>query len=334
MIRSEEAGARFTNGITQGTDLLMQGELLFYQGKTQAAEPLVIRAIENAKIRMSYETLHRSLFYLMRIAIAEGNMEKAKAALRDMEELLGEKKYFQRFSSYDIAFGWFQYILRQPDMFPRWLTENFSPYVHASTTENFGNQVKARYCYLTRNYPHLLAYIRELKQRESFLLGRIEMFAIEACVHYQMKNKSLAWKAFREAYETAAPNDILMPFIELGKDMRTLTATALREDDLGMSTGIPRSWLESVRNKATSYAKNQSKFITKYNLHNSNGKVLSAREHDILNDLYHGFSQSEIAGKRSLSINTVKMITKSLYDKLHVHKISDLIRIAAEQGLV
>jgi DNA-binding CsgD family transcriptional regulator len=50
--------------------------------------------------------------------------------------------------------------------------------------------------------------------------------------------------------------------------------------------------------------------------------------------LYHGFSQSEIARKQSLSVNTVKMVTKSIYEKLHVHKISDLIRIAAEQGLV
>jgi LuxR family maltose regulon positive regulatory protein len=336
VIRSEKTMARFSNGITLGSDFLIQGEFLFYQGNTQAAEPFIIRAIENSTHRAAYDTLHRALFYLMRIAVTEGNMKKAKTALRDMENLLGEKRYYQRFTSYDIAFGWLQYILRQPDMFPRWLTEEFSPYFHASSTENFGNQIKARYCYLTRNYPHLLSHIGESRQRKSYLYGRVEMLAMEACAHYQMKNKTAAWAAFREAYETAAPNDIVMPFVELGKDMRTLAASALRKQAEASASdiGIPRPWLESIRHKATAYAKNQSKFITENKQHGSNTKVLSAREQDVLSDLYHGFSQSEIAGKRSLSINTVKMVTKSIYDKLHVHKISDLIRIASEKGLV
>jgi LuxR family maltose regulon positive regulatory protein len=151
-----------------------------------------------------------------------------------------------------------------------------------------------------------------------------------------MKNKPAAWAALKAAYKTAAPNNILVPFIELGKDIRTLAAAALREHADGMSPGldIPRSWLESLRHKATSYAKNQSMFVNDNKLFNSGAKVLSAREHDVLSDLYHGFSQSEIADKQSLSINTVKMVTKNIYEKLNVHKISDLIRIAAEQGLV
>jgi len=76
-------------------------------------------------------------------------------------------------------------------------------------------------------------------------------------------------------------------------------------------------------------------FINEYKLCESAvNKMLSSREQDVLSDLYHGFSQAEIARKHSLSINTVKMVTKSIYEKLHVHKISDLIRVAAEQRLV
>jgi len=35
-----------------------------------------------------------------------------------------------------------------------------------------------------------------------------------------------------------------------------------------------------------------------------------------------------------LSVSTVKMITKIIYEKLDVHKISELIRLTAERGLV
>ncbi|MCL2703165.1 MAG: LuxR C-terminal-related transcriptional regulator [Defluviitaleaceae bacterium] len=334
MIRCDETTARFSKGITVGSDLLIQGELLFYQGKAKAAEPFVVRAIENATERMSFETLHRALFYLMRIAVAEGNVNKAETALRNIENLLNEEKYYNRYLSYDISLGWFQYVLRQPEMFPEWLTKKISPYTHPSSIENFGNQIKARYYFLKKNYLPLLSYIRELKHRESFLYGRVEMLAMEACAYYKMKNnKELAWKSFRDAYETAAPNDIQMPFIELGKDMRSLIIAALREhsSDSAQCIGIPCSWLESIKYKATSYAKSQSVFINEHKKNSISDKELTPREKDVLTYLYKGFSQPEIANKLDLSVNTIKTITRILYDKLHVHKISDLVRIAAEQ---
>jgi LuxR family maltose regulon positive regulatory protein len=181
-----------------------------------------------------------------------------------------------------------------------------------------------------------MAYIRDAKKRESVLYGRVEMLVTEACAHYQMKNKPSAWSALKDAYETASPNNIIMPFIELGKDMRTLASSAVREQQGSPAIAdIPREWLELIGRSATSYAKNQSMLITLNQQTNfNNTKALSAREHDILSDLYHGFSQSEIANKRSLSVNTVKMVTKNIYDKLHVHKISDLVRIVAEQNIV
>ncbi|MCL2500307.1 MAG: LuxR C-terminal-related transcriptional regulator [Defluviitaleaceae bacterium] len=333
-IRSDETTARYSKGITMGADLLVQGELLFYQGKIKAAEPFVVNALENAAKRMAFEIMHRALFYLMKIAVAEGNIKKAETTLRDMENLLNEKLYYKRYITYDISLGWYQYILRRPEMFPEWLTEKFSLYAHTSGIENFGNQIKARYYFLTKNYFPLLSYIRELKNRESFLFGRIEMLAMEACVYYKMKLKNKAWDSFKEAYETAAPNDIQMPFIELGKDMRSFIIAILREHPGGttQAAGIPRTWLESIKHKATEYAKSQSLFINKHKKNDNNVKELTPREKEVLTYLYNGFSQPEIAGKLELSVNTVKTITRILYDKLHVHKISDLVRIAAELG--
>ena len=95
--------------------------------------------------------------------------------------------------------------------------------------------------------------------------------------------------------------------------------------------GIPYAWLKTVRNKAASYAKNQTLFIKD----NSSGDAaLSTRERELMSDLYNGLTQSEIAEKRNLSVNTVRMVIKNIYEKLNVHKISDLVRIAAEQKLV
>jgi LuxR family maltose regulon positive regulatory protein len=317
---------------TNGFDCLCRGELKFYQNDIRGAEPLLFQAVKFAREHGQFEIIHRALFYIKRISVMQGDRIKAEQTLEALQALLNEEGYSRRNVTYDIALGWYYCVIRQYDMLPDWLKSEFTFYRHSYHLEYFSNQIRARYYYLKRNYLPLLAYIEGMKRRESILFGRVEMLAMEACVHYQMKNKAKAFTTLRQAYETAYPNDIITPFVELGKDMRTLTISALRE---GNFAGIPRVWLESVRNKASSYAKCQSIFVAEQKLNDTEvNKVLSSREQDVLSDLYHGFSQSEIARKHSLSINTVKMVTKSIYEKLHVHKISDLIRIAAEQRLV
>jgi LuxR family maltose regulon positive regulatory protein len=171
-----------------------------------------------------------------------------------------------------------------------------------------------------------------MKRRESVLFGRIELLAMEACVHYQMKNKELALSALQSAYDNASPNNIIMPFIELGKDMRTLTAAALSEQ----SCGIPKDWLESIKRKSSSYAKYQSRLIFE-SIENSepeNSIALSTRETELLSDLYYGVSRSEIADSKKISINTVNSIINALYKKLSANNIADVVRIAAERKLV
>ena len=147
-----------------------------------------------------------------------------------------------------------------------------------------------------------------------------------------MKDKRKAFAALEEAYRTASPNGILMPFIELGKDMRTLTGAALRE----YKGKIPKPWLENVNRKSNTYAKRQTHVIAEYRQANriTEGIAISPRESEILSDLAHGLSRAEIAASRSLSVNTVKMVINNIYYKLGAENLADLIRIAVERKMV
>ena len=171
-----------------------------------------------------------------------------------------------------------------------------------------------------------------MRRRNSYLFERIELLAIEACVHYKMNDKKKAFSVFAEAYETALPNGILMPFIELGKDMRTLTASAQKESDCK----IPKEWLELVYRKATSYSKRQAHIRTEYKKANNieDDFVLSPREMQILRDLSHGLTRAEIAVNRDLSMNTVKTILNTIYSKAGATNLPDLIRIALERKMI
>ena len=318
-------------GFKSGVDDLVRGELKFFQGDMRAAEPLIAHALNQSRDGKQHEVMHRALFYLLRIAVAQGNYPETERVLRDMKSQLDCGEYINRFTNYDISLSWYYCILGLPEKISDWLKESFSPYCHAGFIENFANQIKARFCYATRSYPHLLSYIEGMKARESFLYGRVEMLAIEACVHYKMKDTQKAFAALREAYDTALPNDLLMPFIELGKDMRTLAAAALKESD-----GIPAGWLENLNRKSASYAKYQGHVATEYRRINGiiHTAPLSARETEVLRDLSYGLSRAEIAASRSLSVNTVKMVIDNIHSKLGVDNIASLIRVAVERKLI
>jgi LuxR family maltose regulon positive regulatory protein len=322
----------YMKGFMAGELELARGELEFYRGETSSAESHIALAVKQARAEKQYGLLHRALFYTLRIAVSRGDFAMAEQALKDTQALQDETAYLYSFMDYDISLSWYYCFLGMPEKTSDWLQEDFSPYSHAGFIENFGNQTKARFCYAARNFSPLLAYIEEMKTRESFLYGRIEMLAMEACIHYKMKDKKSAFAALRAAYDNAHPNEIVMPFIELAKDMRTLASAYLKEG----SDDIPQSWLENISRKSASYAKRRTHVITEYAQVNrlSDNIAITPRETDILRDLSHGLSRSEIASSRNLSINTVKMVINSLYYKLGAGNVADVIRIAAKRKMI
>ncbi|MCL2442533.1 MAG: LuxR C-terminal-related transcriptional regulator [Treponema sp.] len=320
---------RCLNGIESGEADLASGELKFYQGDTKEAESFINSALYLARESKQAEVAHRALFYILKLAVFQGNFLKAEQTLKDIKINNDDTGYFNRIIDYDISLNWYYYILDMPEKFSDWLKENFSPYSHVSFIENYANQIKARFCYITRDYQPLLSYIQEMKQRESYLFGRLEMLAIEACIHYKMRNKEKACVILEEAYITALPNNLLMPFIELGKDMRSLSAYALKNTN----EKIPKAWLEDINRKSTIYAKRLVHIIAEYKQAKgiTDNVTISPREREILTDLSHGLSRAEIAASRNLSINTIKMLINSIYMKLGAENLADAIRIAAEQ---
>jgi len=315
-----------------GEDVLARGELLFYQGEIAGAESSIMQALENARNSGQFEVIHRAMFYTMRIAVLQGNYAKFEQTLKKTEMQLKQKGYYDRLFTYDISLGWYYYILRMPEKVPNWLKGKFTPSFHPILLDNFANQMKARYRYLTKDYSPLLTYIEDQKEQAQALFGRVELLAMEACVRYQMKDKAGAFRSLREAYEMASPNKIVMPFIELGKDMRALVMAAGRDEHCE----IPQTWLELINRKAAYYGKHQALIISEYQKANNVEAIiaLSVRENEVLRDLYNGLTHAEIASKLDLSVNTVKMIYKSIEKKLNAHNLADIIRTAVERNLI
>jgi LuxR family maltose regulon positive regulatory protein len=320
------------DGYMSGLDDLAEGELRFYKGNLKSAGEFIDRALRNAEAHRQYDIQNRALFYLIRIAVAQGNFEKTRELFKVLDSQSENDEYALRFTSYDIICGWYYALLGRSSLVPGWLKGEFSHESIGTLIAGFGNFAKTKFFYADKRYYELLSFIDSGRGTDSILFGKLEMKALEAACYSRIKDSEAALTSLKEAYDLALSNDIVMPFIELGKDMRTLTAAAIRNN----SRDIPQKWLEMINRKAATYAKRLTGVVSEYKKanHISDDVRLSARETDVLNDLYNGLSRSEIAAGRDLSINTVKMVLNTIYTKLNADNIADVIRTALDRKLI
>lgn len=332
LARSIPFTAHYMGGRMTGLDDLARGEFHFFQNDLPGAERYVTQALVMSREYNQYVTRGRALFYLIRIGLAQGDYVRIERHIRELETLVAELNYINGHARFDLITSWYHLAIGQPQVVPDWLKVDFEEGDLPKFVEGSTNLAKVKYYYVTRRYHPLLAFISGNIRLKKLLFVRVTLKAMEAACHYQVKDRVAALTALREAYKMSLSNRIIMPFVELGKDMRTLTIAAMRD----RNTGIPRAWLQLINRKSATYAKRLQLVIAAYKkAHQLGDKVaLTPRETEVLADLCQGLSRSEIAIAHNLSINTVKLVVNALYTKLDAGNMTDLIRIAVEKKLI
>jgi LuxR family maltose regulon positive regulatory protein len=141
-------------------------------------------------------------------------------------------------------------------------------------------------------------------------------------------------RALEEAYALSAPNGLDVFFIEQGKRTRTLFTAILK--DKGCS--IPRDWLEKILRASSAYAKKLYVVAEKFRdmqYQDARAAVfLSRRELSVFKGLSRGLTREELAEEGDISINTVKSVIRSVYNKLGAVNRADAVRIGTGMGLL
>jgi LuxR family maltose regulon positive regulatory protein len=333
LTRSIPPVSNILNGCMSGLDDLAVGELYFYKSDLNNSVKFLRKAQRKAEELNQYEVRNRALFYLLRIAVAKGDFEEIQTVFKNLEAQLEMKEYHSRFTTFDIVSGWYYSLLNQPNLIAHWMLKgDFGKGSLGVFKADFGNFVKTKFYYADKRYNELISFIESDPTFGNVLFGKLEMKLLMAASQYQLKNRDASMAALRDAYELASTNALTMPFIELGKDMRTLTRAAMRDEN----RGIPAEWLELVNRKSATYAKRLHLVLLEYKKANNirDDVRLSARETEILMDLYDGLSRAEIAANRELSVSTVKMVLNTIYAKLGANSLADVIRIAINRNLI
>jgi LuxR family maltose regulon positive regulatory protein len=335
--------ARAFGGSWYGLADLAWGEYLYFRVELPEAESRLREALRKAREQQQYEIENRSLFYLLRIALYRGNESDIGEFLEGIAAQRKQEHYSGRFTRCDIIMGWYYIQMGEPEKIAPWLKNDFEDSDLNNRGRGLEILVKSKYHLCKKNYPAALATLSGRKDFEGgLLLGKLETLALRAVCLYVGRDREGALGCLQELYDAGNLSGFTMPLNELGRFARSLTDWALKQGP----EGLDRPWLLDRRRNAAAYAK---KIFSAASSGRKEGAVpkarsqvpspwgrqnLSPREQEVLDCLSRGLTRPEIAVNLSLSVNTVKSLIRSIYNKLGAVNRSHAIRAAAALGLL
>jgi LuxR family maltose regulon positive regulatory protein len=334
--------SRSLAGLFAGLDDLARAEYAFSRTDTAAAEQFACQALHKAREAHQYEIENRALYYLIRISICRGTPEKIPAFLKLLEDQLSQEDYLNRYTYYDMVMGWFYIQIGQPGKAASWLKNDFEESEINSLAQGLETMIRTRYYFYEGRYQAALTAMANQKGIYGYgalLFGKINFRFLEALCRYRLEDIPGALRALEAAYELESPNGLDMIFIEMGRDTWSMFEGLLKS---GVRCAIPREWLEKIRRAAASYARKRSAAARAFRSAGQgpgkNGSTtalpLTPREWEVLIGLSQGLTREEIAEVSMISLNTVKSVIRSIYNKLGAINRADAVRIAAASGLL
>ena len=318
-----------------GYEYLSACEVAFYKNQPESVKIYANQAIMKARGNKQYGIEMTAIQYLLRISMYEGDYRLTKNLLDKLREHLDNADFWNCRLLYDLYTGFFYAQLELKDMIPLWIVMDegdIATEFHMPVRELL---VGVKSHMAMKKYNHALILLSNSSPREPYnrlLFGELLISLFAAVAKIKTGDIPGAVEDFNKAYSLSFKGVFEMPFIELGKNLSPLIIAASNHKNCN----IPHNWLTKINYKASAYAKKINIIADNYKneLKIEDTVELSAREYEVLIDLYHGLSREEIAAHRFLSVNTVKKILQSIYIKLDASNNIDAIRIALKKKLI
>lgn len=324
------------SGGARGMDHLFSSEAGLLMYDLEKARKHAHLAIHEAEMTAQHDIICNAHLLLARAAIIQGEYPDAAGHIDFIQTYIEDRQLHVLDDLKDTACSWLALKMEDWDKMAGWIIEaGISMRGQPLITIGRDRVLSAGYLLLTEQYAALLALLERMDAlflRRGLWADRLYTYVLRAVAHMKLHEEEAALHWLHTAYEMSVHNNIVLPFIDQGRYMRALVDLARRSRPEDFEAG----WLDGIAQRASTFSKKLTAMQKEYHGHRQAGVsgLLSKREEEMLRGLSIGLTREELAGQHHISINTVKTIIRSLYNKLGAVNRADAIRIATSQNLL
>jgi LuxR family maltose regulon positive regulatory protein len=331
---------KVAKGGGSGLNYLYSAEANYFRFNFNSAKEFAHKAVFTAMDAAQHDILCNSHIVLSRIAIMQGNFKECMAHVTFVRDYINEREISELYEMRDCATGTIYVAVGDYSSLALWIISPEMGDANRNRPLPIGGRekiIQAEYLLGTEKYHEAIGFLEhneELYRMQARWINVIKCLVLRSVAYLKIGDKERALSLLSAIYEKTRGNKIITPFVESAGSMRRLADAAKRSDKFKFDI----DWLDDISRKASTFAKRLTAITSEYNRHRSPGNAqplkLSKRETEVLNTLSQGLTRDEIAAANSLSINTVKSVIRSVYNKLGAVNRADAVRIATSMRLL
>ena len=303
-----------------GGEHQMRAEALYNQGDFTNAAVSCHRALAMARGNNQLSVMLACRFLLLRLALLDGNYEKATGMAREMHGLIREKRDFFLLHTVDMCESWLHAFTGELHHIPDWLRfgagEEGKLYTFAG---GYYYVIHGHILLLAGEYAAVTGLFTWLLQSGAF--ANHLMFTVYAHIYMAAANTALgrqaeARAALRAALDLALPDKLYMPFAENADFLPQLK-------DLRRKKSL-REGLTRILDLSTALEKSRKSIAARYFADDT--PPLSKRERELVRLALTDMAYKDIAAACGLAPSSVKRYFAALYKKLGISSREQLQR--------
>ena len=318
---------RLTAGHGSGAEYVMQAEWYYNTGDFENAEITAHKARHIAQHHEQAAIELCALFLQLRLASIKGDLDYIMDTLQQRRDEIKQQGLFLYFHTWDLCEGFIYAGLNQEKKVAAWIAEgNWQDSTIYFPSYAFGSIIQGKALLLTGQYYKLLALSEAFLEMASVfpnLLGQVYTYIYESAAKLKLGHYNEAEIALRKALDIAAPDQMIMPFVENGEYIIDMLLKL-------QNAGHYPVFIDKICAILPSMIKSRERMSARLNSYD--GKLpLTERELAIAELVATGLSNQAIGKTLHIAEVTVKKALQSIYTKLNISNRTALTKVIIEQ---
>lgn len=319
---------RVVEGHGIGVECLLEAERHYYTGDFDNAEIFAHKALHMAEAARETAITLGADFLLIRLALVRGDWASVRRGLQRLRERINRQSLYSYIHTLDMCEGLIFACLDERDRIPAWLADGKLPAGMFYCGHGFCHIIRARALLAGGWHRELIGITGQLAADAAFypnLLALIYIHIAEAAALDRLGRRQEALDTLGKAVAIAAPDKVIMPFVESGEYacglLGVLQPASPHREFIGAvlkaAPPITRKWREIKTRLAVADGRSR----------------LTRREAEIAGLVAAGLSNQAVGAQLNIVEDTVKKTLQKIFQKLGVSNRAMLARMMTEDKL-